>query len=353
MDLSDLDLSGITLPSLSAGDLAALFPELTGDQIAKILSSVTVKFVDGGQEMLSAALSKVASGWAGWSAANPGGTVADYMATDEVRTTIATAVTSAIDMEDLQKQLVDAIAEVMGTDASVDGIEKEVADRLLSVYQEKLASALQQTIATAVQSYMQTAMTSLMTQMSSQIEQQVSSAMQSAMGQMVSNMASAMHVDESAIASAFQFNMDEKELSELMTSLMSTTTSTYDSNLAKLGYADRSKPSEIDIYPKDFETKQAVTSILDDYNNDMSAAARTTRSSPGPTSWDDDELGHPHRRHGVGHARGVRLDIADRLIHHDRCDHVHLGLERKKEIGILRAIGASSTTSRASSMRRP
>jgi len=58
------------------------------------------------------------------------------------------------------------------------------------------------------------------------------------MGQMVSNMASAMHVDESAIASAFQFNMDEKELSELMTSLMSTTTSTYDSNLAKLGYAE-------------------------------------------------------------------------------------------------------------------
>ena len=136
------------------------------------------------------------------------------MATDEVRTTISTAVASAIDTDDLQKQLVGAIAQTLGTDASVDGIEKEVSDRLLSAYEEKLASALQQTITTAVQSYMQEAMTSLMTQLSAQIEQEVSTAMQSAMGQMASSMSSAMHVDESAIASAFHFNMDEKELSE-------------------------------------------------------------------------------------------------------------------------------------------
>ena len=342
MDLSDLDLSGVSLPSLSADDLAALFPELTSEQIAKILSSVTVRFVDGGQEALSAALSKVASGWVSWSAANPGGTVADYMATDEVRTTIATAVTSAIDMDDLQKQLVDAIAETMGTDASVTGIEQEVADRLLSAYQEKLASALQQTIASAIQGYMQTAMTSLMTQMSSQIEQQVSSAMQGAMSQMVSNMASAMHVDESAIASAFQFNMDEKELSELMTSLMSTTTSTYDSNLAKLGYADRSKPSEIDIYPKDFETKQAVTSILDDYNNDMSAAGEDDKV----ITWTDlvgTMMSSVTRIVDMVSAMlvafvSISLIVSSIMI--AVITYISV-LERKKEIGILRAIGAS------------
>lgn len=342
MDFSDLDLSGVSLPSLSADDLAALFPELTSEQIAKILSSVTVRFVDGGQEALSAALSKVASGWVSWSTANPGGTVADYMATDEVRTTIATAVTSAIDMDDLQKQLVDAIAETMGTDASVTGIEQEVADRLLSAYQEKLASALQQTIASAVQGYMQTAMTSLMTQMSSQIEQQVSSAMQGAMSQMVSNMASAMHVDESAIASAFQFNMDEKELSELMSSLMSTTTSTYSGNLTKLGYADRSKPSEIDIYPKDFETKQAVTSILDDYNNGVRAAGEESKV----ITWTDlvgTMMSSVTRIVDMVSAMlvafvSISLVVSSIMI--AVITYISV-LERKKEIGILRAIGAS------------
>jgi len=342
MDLSDLDLSGVSLPSLSADDLAALFPELTSEQIAKILSSVTVRFVDGGQEALSAALSKVASGWVSWSAANPGGTVADYMATDEVRTTIATAVTSAIDMDDLQKQLVDAIAETMGTDASVTGIEQEVADRLLSAYQEKLASALQQTIASAIQGYMQTAMTSLMTQMSSQIEQQVSSAMQGAMSQMVSNMASAMHVDESAIASAFRFNMDEKELSELMSSLMSTTTSTYSGNLTKLGYADRGKPSEIDIYPKDFETKQAVTSILDDYNNGVRAAGEESKV----ITWTDlvgTMMSSVTRIVDMVSAMlvafvSISLVVSSIMI--AVITYISV-LERKKEIGILRAIGAS------------
>jgi len=342
MDLSDLDLSGVSLPSLSADDLAALFPELTSEQIAKILSSVTVRFVDGGQEALSAALSKVASGWVSWSAANPGGTVADYMATDEVRTTIATAVISAIDMDDLQKQLVDAIAETMGTDASVTGIEQEVADRLLSAYQEKLASALQQTIASAIQGYMQTVMTSLMTQMSSQIEQQVSSAMQGAMSQMVSNMASAMHVDESAIASAFRFNMDEKELSELMSSLMSTTTSTYSGNLTKLGYADRDKPSEIDIYPKDFETKQAVTSILDDYNNDVRAAGEESKV----ITWTDlvgTMMSSVTRIVDMVSAMlvafvSISLVVSSIMI--AVITYISV-LERKKEIGILRAIGAS------------
>ena len=342
MDLSDLDLSGVSLPSLSADDLAALFPELTSEQIAKILSSVTVRFVDGGQEALSAALSKVASGWVSWSAANPGGTVADYMATDEVRTTIATAVISAIDMDDLQKQLVDAIAETMGTDASVTGIEQEVADRLLSAYQEKLASALQQTIASAIQGYMQTAMTSLMTQMSSQIEQQVSSAMQGAMSQMVSNMASAMHVDESAIASAFRFNMDEKELSELMSSLMSTTTSTYSGNLTKLGYADRGKPSEIDIYPKDFETKQAVTSILDDYNNGVRAAGEESKV----ITWTDlvgTMMSSVTRIVDMVSAMlvafvSISLVVSSIMI--AVITYISV-LERKKEIGILRAIGAS------------
>ena len=91
-------------------------------------------------------------------------------------------------------------------------------------------------------------------------------------------MATAMHVDESAFADAFQMNMDEQELTELMMSLMSSETTSFDGNLNKLGYADYAKPASIDIYPKDFESKQSVIDILDGYNE------KTTRQFPTPIS---------------------------------------------------------------------
>ena len=37
----------------------------------------------------------------------------------------------------------------------------------------------------------------------------------------------------------------------------------------KLGYADFDKPSEISIYPRDFESKENIIQILDGYNDRM------------------------------------------------------------------------------------
>lgn len=68
-------------------------------------------------------------------------------------------------------------------------------------------------------------------------------------------MTDAMKVDTDAFAKAFQFNMTEDDLTELMMSMSGTASATYDSNLQKLGYADFAKPSEIDIYPKDLKVR--------------------------------------------------------------------------------------------------
>ena len=54
-----------------------------------------------------------------------------------------------------------------------------------------------------------------------------------------------------------------------MMSLMTTESSSYEGNLKNLGYADFDKPSAINIYPKDFETKQEVINILDSYNENI------------------------------------------------------------------------------------
>ena len=43
--------------------------------------------------------------------------------------------------------------------------------------------------------------------------------------------------------------------------------STYDGNLKLLGVSDTDKPSGINIYPKDFESKSEITDIIDKYNH--------------------------------------------------------------------------------------
>ena len=78
-----------------------------------------------------------------------------------------------------------------------------------------------------------------------------------------------MKIDTDAFASAFQMNMTEDDMKELFASLSSSGSSTYEGNLQKLGYADFDEPSSISIYPKNFESKEHVVSILDGYNDTM------------------------------------------------------------------------------------
>ena len=96
-------------------------------------------------------------------------------------------------------------------------------------------------------------------------------------------------------------------MKELFASLSSSGSSTYEGNLQKLGYADFDEPSSISIYPKNFESKEHVVSILDGYNDTMEKEGKNEQV----ISYTD--------------MVGTLISV----------------LERKKEIGILRAIGAS------------
>lgn len=80
--------------------------------------------------------------------------------------------------------------------------------------------------------------------------------MQQQMSSLANNFQNAIQIDASKFQDAIQMNMNEEELSELMMSLMTSDTSTYENNLQKLGYADFDEPSGINIYPKDFENKE-------------------------------------------------------------------------------------------------
>lgn len=84
----------------------------------------------------------------------------------------------------------------------------------------------------------------------------------------------ALTIDPDAFAKAIHMNMSEDELSELLMSLMTYENASCDGNLKKLGYADEAVPGGISIYPKDFESKEEVVRILDDYNARMEAEGK-------------------------------------------------------------------------------
>lgn len=63
-------------------------------------------------------------------------------------------------------------------------------------------------------------------------------------------------------------NMSQAELAEFMKSYSENLSSTYEQNLTKLGIASIDDPDGINIYPKDFDSKEEITSIIDKYNED-------------------------------------------------------------------------------------
>lgn len=215
--------------------------------------------------------------------------------------------------------------------------------------EEKLSTALQSCMQTIMGSYSQTMAQAIETQVSSameqmmgQISQSMESSMQEAMSQLSGNMADAFTINTEALQNAFQMNMTEEELGELLMSLAYREDASYDGNLQELGYVDFGQPNEISIYPSDFESKEQVLRILDNYNERMEEEGK-----------EDQVITYTDI---VGTMTSSVTDIID-IISYVLIAFVAISLvvssimigvityisvlERKKEIGILRAIGAS------------
>lgn len=213
-------------------------------------------------------------------------------------------------------------------------IQKEIAILL----QE---SGLTKQFENTIQKQLQTVIYQYSDVITKSLQEQMGNVMAKQMGQLAKNMQNAMKVDASIFAKAIKMNMNEEELSELMLSMMTTETASYDNNLQKLQYADFQKPSQINIYPKDFESKQEVVNILDSYNSDMEKVDK------------DKVINYTDY---VGTLMSSVTDIIN-VISYVLIAFVAISLivssimigvityisvlERKKEIGILRAIGAS------------
>lgn len=133
-------------------------------------------------------------------------------------------------------------------------------------------------------------------------------------------------------------NLKEDELANYMQAYAENMTASYEENVKKLGITDLEDPSSINIYPKDFDSKEEITKLIDKYNQNK------------------DELSKIEYTDIVGIMMSSVSTIVN-VISSVLIAFVAISLvvssimiaiityisviERTKEIGILRAIGAS------------
>ena len=230
-------------------------------------------------------------------------------------------------------------------------ISSDAGQKLLLQYAEKIVDT--KTLQANLQNKMASVMGGFTNELTSQISsamgkvmEQVGTNLQKSMGNamtsLMGNMQDIFSIDPDAFAKAIQVNMSEDDLQELMTSLMTTGTVSYESNLNKMGYADEDDPQTISIYPIDFDSKQVVDQIIEDYNDDMKNSGQ-----------DDKVISYTDM---VGMMMSSVTSIVN-MISYVLIAFVAISLvvssimigvityisvlERRKEIGILRAIGAS------------
>ena len=276
----------------------------------------------------------------------------EYMQTEDGQNRLMNGLMTLVDTSEVQTQFSQAMETYMKsmmtsfTDAIAKGIESkftEIMEQVEKQLTKGIQTAMEQMIGN-ISSGMQEAMQSVMTSVSSSLTSAMSQAMSGlgGLGSGMGNMEDALSINPEAFAKAIQMNMNEDDLSELMMSLLSSENSSYDGNLKKLGYADLNVPGGINIYPKDFESKSEIVGILDQYNADMEAAGE-----------DEKVITYTDL---VGTLMSSVTDIVN-IISYVLVAFVAISLvvssimigvityisvlERKKEIGILRAIGAS------------
>ena len=141
---------------------------------------------------------------------------------------------------------------------------------------------------------------------------------------------------------AYLASLSQKELAEIITQYTKNAGSTYEDNLSTLGIVNVEKPSSIKIYPKDFDSKEEIVRIIDNYNDEKNK----NKEEEQVINYTD--------------IVGAMMSSVSSII--DTISYVLIAfvaislvvssimigiityisvLERTKEIGILRAIGAS------------
>ncbi|MDU1122135.1 MAG: ABC transporter permease, partial [Dermabacter sp.] len=344
----DLDLAGLTAryPQLADIDLqGALTKALEGDVIrpgaGAYLSGEAGALIQGFQEYYAAHADSDGDQIPDRDTAE---VVLEYMQTDEVKGKLDEISNSdkVVDRALLEQQLFEAL----GDDPALKDVSAAVSNDLSSAIAEQLSTQLGGALASQIQQaigeYLTNAIGSMMQEYMSALQGEIERQINDAMSTMGENFANAMSVDPEKFADAFEMNMDKEELAAFMSTMVSTRAASYEDNLEKLGWADRTSPDQVNIYPASFKDKDKVKAILDSYN--AQAKARGEKKK---------EIVYTDM---VGMLMSsvtsiinvitwmliafVSISLVVSSIMIAIITYISV-LERRKEIGILRAVGAS------------
>ena len=333
LDPSSLDLSGISVDLSSVADqidVDALVAGVPAPDFSSILDETIADpplNTDELQQVTSLG-GQLTQGFVAWWGANGGTLDPDDPAFVQ---NLAAGLETYLATDDAQSLLaqVEAVAG-QPVRERVEAIVRDYVSNSLAPYLQSFLQNMSSQVGSAISAQLQSAMSSVLSQYAEQVAQSLS------------GLQSAFHVDAGALASAVQFNMDAEDLASLMESYANASQLTYENNLSTLGYATEDDPAAIQIYPRDFEAKERVLDAIDRYNDEQRAAG----NEDGVITYTD----------YMGIIMGSVTDIVN-MISLVLVAFVSISLvvssimigiityisvlERKKEIGILRAIGAS------------
>ena len=326
LDLSDIDMSDVELPDMDALDLSQLFADMDLSVSEDALQSLMKKIMNGYKRYIISNgilnLDKI-----GFSS---------YMESDQFKQLLSESMGDLLDTTGLQEQFTASLQQ------NLQGIMTSYLQSYSEQLSQKLGEALQTKLTTAIQTQMSTVMQQLMTQLTTQFSQQIQSAIQNNIAQLSSQVEDALKIDPTVFQSAVQVNMSTDDLVDLVKMNLQSSTTSYASVLGALGYSDYAKPGSIWIYPKSFEAKNRIVDSLNAYN----AAMRAQGEEDKVIVFSDT----------VGTLMSAVTKIVDMVSNvlvafvaiSLAVSSIMIGvityisvLERRKEIGILRAIGAS------------
>ena len=307
LDLSDLPEMDLDVSDLFAGMDLSISEDALQDLMQKIMKDYKSYIIGNG--ILN--LDKIS--------------FSSYMKTDRFKQLLSSSMGDLLDTSGAEEQFTAALQQNLQT--------------MMDRYSEKLGEALQAQLTAALQAQLST----VMEQLTAQIRQQLQTAIQTNIAKLSDQVEDALQIDATVFQSAVRLNMSTDDLVDLVKlNLQSSSSATYEGILAGLSYRSYSDPIYIWIYPKSFEAKNRIVENLNAYNASMRAQGE-----------DDKVIIFSDT---VGTLMGAVTKIVD-MVSNVLVAFVAISLvvssimigvityisvlERRKEIGILRAIGAS------------
>ena len=242
------------------------------------------------------------------------------------------------DLQNMNPAMLEQMQKAMANNSSTQSaqnvntktkIDKEIVKKVLKEYTD--STAIQKTIDT-----MGTAMT----------EAKMKKTVLTKVGELTANItksfANAFNVDQDKIASSFKMKMTEEEITRVISAMLTDTETNAKINLTKFGYQDKEEPTYISFYFRSFDGKEHFKDFIKSYNEKVKA--------------DGDEDKEINYTDTTGILMGSVKTIVNAVTYvliafisiSLVVSSIMIGIityisvyERTKEIGILRAIGAS------------